>query len=116
MLTEPRLGPQIARHIVGFDLRRRPQLSPTFSLLALELPDFVPRCALPKRAARCCCSPGELPQSNSSYAQGGVAAVLAEQHRSAGDSIDLHARHHPGGRWSVDEWQHAASLPKGRID
>jgi L-aspartate oxidase len=91
MLKPPQPGPWAPRHLVGFDLRRRPHLDADVLVVgggvaglsaALAAADAGREVLLLAKAA--------ISESNTRYAQGGVAAVLGSEEREAADTLDLH--------------------------
>ncbi len=86
-------GPWAARHLVGFDLRRRPALEAD----VLVVGGGVAGLSAALRAAGAgkevlLLAKGLMVESNTAWAQGGVAAVLDRSERAAADDIDLHIR------------------------
>ena len=93
MLTTPVPGPHTPRYLLGFDLRRRPHLDADVLVVgggvaglcaALAAADAGKEVLLLAKAA--------IAESNTFYAQGGVAAVLRADEREAADSLDLHVQ------------------------
>lgn len=86
-------GPATPRYLVGFDLRRRPHLDADVLVVgggvagltaALAAADAGAEVLLLAKAA--------ITESNSTYAQGGVAAVLGNDEREGADTPALHAQ------------------------
>jgi L-aspartate oxidase len=86
-------GPWVPPHLVGFDLRRRPHLEADVLVIgggvaglsaALAAADAGSEVLLLVKI--------DLAESNTVYAQGGVAAVLADGVREARDDVELHVR------------------------
>ncbi len=86
-------GPWVPSHLVGFDLRRRPHLEADVLVVgggvaglsaALAAADAGSEVLLLVKI--------DLGESNTVYAQGGVAAVLADGEREASDDVELHVR------------------------
>lgn len=86
-------GPWAPRHLVGFDLRRRPALEADVLVIgggvaglsaALAAADQGKEVLLLAKTA--------MLESNTAWAQGGVAAVLDKPEREAADDIELHVR------------------------
>ena len=86
-------GPWVPPHLVGFDLRRRPHLEADVLVVgggvaglsaALAAADGGSEVLLLVKI--------DLGESNTVYAQGGVAAVLADGEREASDDVELHVR------------------------
>ena len=84
-------GPWAPPHLVGFDLRRRPHLEADVLVVgggvaglsaALAAADAGSEVLLLVKI--------DLGESNTIYAQGGVAAVLADGEREASDDVELH--------------------------
>ena len=93
MLTTPAPGPHTPRYLLGFDLRRRPHLDADVLVVgggvaglcaALAAADAGKEVLLLAKA--------EIAESNTFYAQGGVAAVLRADEREPADSLELHVR------------------------
>lgn len=91
MQVENRPGPTIARYLLGFDLRRRPCLEADVVVVGSGTAGFAAALAAAERGSEVLLlTKAELPESNSSYAQGGIAAVLDPDRRSPGDDLDAH--------------------------
>ena len=93
MLTTPAPGPHTPRYLLGFDLRRRPHLDADVLVVgggvaglcaALAAADAGKEVLLLAKAA--------IAESNTFYAQGGVAAVLRADEREPADSLELHVQ------------------------
>jgi L-aspartate oxidase len=84
-------GPWAPRHLVGYDLRRRPHLEADVLVIgggvagmcaALEAADTGREVLLLQKAAS--------DESNTAWAQGGIAAVLEPHEAQPDDTVDLH--------------------------
>ena len=93
MLTTPAPGPHTPRYLLGFDLRRRPHLDADVLVVgggvaglcaALAAADAGKEVLLLAKEA--------IAESNTFYAQGGVAAVLRADEREPADSLELHVQ------------------------
>lgn len=86
-------GPSCPRHIVGFDPRRRPGLETEVLVIGGGVAGLSAALAAAEsgREVLVLCK-GELQVSNTAWAQGGVAAVLSREERSADDGVELHVR------------------------
>ncbi len=86
-------GPACPRHLVGFDPRRRPGLETEVLIIGGGVAGLSAALAAAEagREVLVLCK-GELQLSNTAWAQGGVAAVLSEDERSADDGVELHVR------------------------
>ncbi len=84
-------GPWAPSHLVGFDLRRRPHLEADVLVVGGGVAGLC--AALAAADAGCevlVLHKGELTESNTAWAQGGVAAVLEPAEREAEDSPEKH--------------------------
>ena len=93
MLCVQHSGPWAPRHLVGFDLRRRPHLEADVLVIGAGVAGLS--AALAAAAAGCSVLvlvKAGLGDSNTHYAQGGVAAVLGDGEREVADDLDLHVR------------------------
>jgi L-aspartate oxidase len=86
-------GPSCLRHLVGFDPRRRPGLETEILVIGGGIAGLSAALAAAEagREVLVLCK-GELQLSNTAWAQGGVAAVLGKDERSADDAVALHVR------------------------
>ena len=86
-------GPWTQRYLVGFDLRRRPHLESDVLVIGGGVAGL---CAALAAADHGCevllLVKGTLIESNTHYAQGGVAAVLGDGERELRDDVDLHVQ------------------------
>ncbi len=86
-------GPRPNRYLVGFDLRRRPHLESDVLVVGGGVAGL---CAALAAADRGCevllLVKSSLSESNTHYAQGGVAAVLGDGERELRDDVELHVR------------------------
>ncbi|GDY11939.1 L-aspartate oxidase [Planctomycetota bacterium] len=87
------IGPACPRYLVGFDLRRRPHLEADVLIVgggvaglsaALSAADAGAEVLVLHKSA--------LDESNTAWAQGGVAAVLGDGEREPSDDVELHLR------------------------
>lgn len=84
-------GPRCQRYLFGFDLRRKPHLEAD----VLVVGSGGAGCAAALAAARAGCEvlllcKAPLMETNTRYAQGGIAAVLDDHEREHGDTIQAH--------------------------
>ncbi|MFW5752804.1 MAG: L-aspartate oxidase [Planctomycetota bacterium] len=91
MRTRPIVSPPSVRYLIGFDTRRLPQIHPDVIVLGAGIAGAI--AAL--RAADAGCTvlllaKDELGESNTAYAQGGIAGLVAEDERDAGDDLERH--------------------------
>jgi L-aspartate oxidase len=93
MRSELADGPACPRFLVGFDPRRRPQLESEVLVIGAGIAGLAAALVAADAGrevlllAKC-----RLPDSNTAWAQGGIAAVLGVGERCADDAVDLHAR------------------------
>jgi L-aspartate oxidase len=93
MHTDIIVGPRIAPHVVGFDLRRRPHLEADVLIVGGGVAGLSAALAAADAGAEVLLLvKNDLRMSNTSYAQGGVAAVLNHSEREASDDVELHVR------------------------
>ncbi|TVR47052.1 MAG: L-aspartate oxidase [Planctomycetota bacterium] len=79
------------RYLIGFDLRRKPHLEADVLVLGSGIAGLSAALAAAESGCEVLLlTKGELPESNTRYAQGGVAAVLEAHERDLGDSIQAH--------------------------
>lgn len=84
-------GPWAPRHLVGFDLRRRPHLESDVLVIGGGIAGFSAALAAAEAGAEVLVLVKAGSQdSNTAWAQGGVAAVLHEHERAADDTVDKH--------------------------
>ena len=86
-------GPVCPRHLVGFDLRRRPHLEADVLVIGAGVAGYSAAIAAADAGAEVlllCKAPGS--ESNTAWAQGGVAAVLRPAEAEADDTVALHTR------------------------
>lgn len=91
MRTRDLVGPSCRSHLIGFRLRRLPRVECDVAIVGTG----VAGCAAALAAADdgadvVLLSKDEPGESNTAYAQGGVAAVLDRERASEGDSIERH--------------------------
>jgi L-aspartate oxidase len=86
-------GPTCQRHLVGFDPRRRPGLETEVLVIGGGIAGLSAALAAAEagREVLVLCK-GSLDLSNTAWAQGGVAAVLGADERSADDDVALHVQ------------------------
>ena len=86
-------GPWAPRHLVGFDLRRRPHLEADVLVIGGGVAGF---CAALEAADAgrevLLLAKGSPEESNTAWAQGGIAAVLDPHEAQPNDTVDLHVR------------------------
>ena len=86
-------GPWAPRHLVGFDLRRRPHLEADVLVVGGGVAGLCAALAAADAGKEVLLLvKGDLSDSNTNWAQGGVAAVLKESEREADDTIDKHVQ------------------------
>ncbi|MDA3960159.1 MAG: L-aspartate oxidase [Planctomycetota bacterium] len=91
MHMDTRPGPSVARYLLGFDLRRRPCLEADVVVVGSGVAGFAAALAAAESGSEVLLlTKADLPESNSSYAQGGIAAVLEPARRSDDDDLDTH--------------------------
>lgn len=84
-------GVATPRYLVGFDLRRKPHLEADVLVLGSGIAGLTAALAAAEQGAEVLMlTKGPLQESNTRYAQGGVAAVLDDNERESGDSIEAH--------------------------
>ena len=89
--TEP--GPWAPRHLVGFDLRRRPHLEADVLVVGGGVAGLCAALAAADGGKEVLLLvKGDLSESNTAWAQGGVAAVLNTTERELDDSIEKHVQ------------------------
>lgn len=89
--TEP--GPWAPRHLVGFDLRRRPHLEADVLVVGGGVAGLCAALAAADAGKEVLLLvKGDLSESNTAWAQGGVAAVLNPIEREAEDSPEKHVQ------------------------
>jgi len=93
MFHPPVAGPWAPRYLVGFDLRRRPHLDADMLVVGGGVAGLAAALSAAEAGSEVLLlSKGGSQDSNTFYAQGGVAAVLGDDERAAGDDGDLHVR------------------------
>lgn len=93
MISPPIAGPAAPRHLVGFDLRRRPHLEADVLVLGNGVAGLSAALAAADAGKEVLLlAKGGANESNTFFAQGGIAAVLDEQERQADDTIELHIK------------------------
>ena len=91
MDTRVLYGPNVPRYIYPFDLRRQPHLDTDVVVVGSGSAGLSAALAAAEAGAEVVLlSKATLNESNTTYAQGGVAAVLGDELREDGDSIDAH--------------------------
>lgn len=84
-------GPPCPRHLVGFDLRRRPHLESDVLVVGSGIAGLSAALAAAQAGREVLLlTKSSLPESNSTYAQGGIAAVLDDDSRLDGDDVERH--------------------------
>ena len=84
-------GPSVPRYLMGFDLRRRPCLEADVVIVGSGVAGFAAALAAAEQGCEVLLlTKASVPESNSSYAQGGIAAVLGNNQQHPDDSLDLH--------------------------
>lgn len=87
------IGPKSQRYLLGFDLRRKPHLEADVLVIGAGVAGMVAALAAADAGSEVLLiAKGPLLESNTRYAQGGVAAVLAETEREDGDSLEKHVQ------------------------
>jgi L-aspartate oxidase len=93
LVTDLKPGPACPRWLVGFDLRRRPHLEGDVLIVGGGVAGLTAALAAADTGADVILlHKTELSESNTAWAQGGVAAVLGPDEREASDDVDLHVR------------------------
>ena len=91
MQIAPAAGPAAPRYLVGFDLRRRPHLDADVLVVGGGVAGLTAALAAAERGAEVLLlAKSGITESNSNYAQGGVAAVLSMDEREGSDTPELH--------------------------
>ena len=86
-------GPWAPRHLVGYDLRRRPHLEADVLVVGGGVAGLCAALAAAERGSEVLLLvKGDLSESNTAWAQGGVAAVLSGAEREAQDSPEKHVQ------------------------
>ena len=86
-------GPWAPRHLVGFDLRRRPHLEADVLVIGGGVAGLCAGLAAADAGRDVLLLvKGDLSESNTAWAQGGVAAVLDRSEREAEDTPDKHVQ------------------------
>ena len=86
-------GPWAPRHLVGFDLRRRPHLEADVLVIGGGVAGLCSALAAADAGREVMLLvKGDLSESNTAWAQGGVAAVLDQVEREAEDTPDKHVQ------------------------
>ena len=86
-----RTGVSSPRYLIGFDLRRKPHLEADVLVLGSGIAGLTAALAAADEGAEVLLlTKGPLQESNTRYAQGGVAAVLDEHERDVGDTVESH--------------------------
>ncbi|TVR14620.1 MAG: L-aspartate oxidase [Planctomycetota bacterium] len=93
MHLHPIDGIATTRYLLGFDLRRKPHLDADVLVIGSGIAGCVAALAAAENDREVLLlTKGELQESNTRYAQGGIAAVLDDQERDLGDSIEQHVQ------------------------
>ncbi len=93
MRTTAISGPASGRYLVGFDLRRRPHLESDVLVVGGGVAGLCAALAAAERGSEVLLLvKSSLSESNTHYAQGGVAAVLGEGERESRDEVELHVQ------------------------
>src|SRR3954469_4009522 len=86
-------GPWAPRHLVGFDLRRRPHLEADVLVIGGGVAGLSAALAAADRGKEVLLlAKATMVDSNTAWAQGGVAAVLDDKERERADDVELHVR------------------------
>lgn len=86
-------GPLVPRYIYPFDLRRQPHLETDVVVVGSGAAGLSAALAAAEAGAEVVLlTKATLAESNTTYAQGGVAAVLDQDHKEAADSIEQHVQ------------------------
>ena len=84
-------GPTVPRYIYPFDLRRQPHLDTDVVIVGSGSAGLSAALTAAEAGAEVVLlSKAVLTESNTNYAQGGVAAVLDEARREEGDTLEAH--------------------------
>ncbi len=93
MHVDVALGPDTPRYLVGFDLRRRPHLEADVLVVGGGIAGLSAALAAADQGREVLVLvKGTLTDSNTAWAQGGIAAVLHENERAPADDPELHIR------------------------
>lgn len=86
-------GPVVPRYLVGFDLRRRPHLEADVLVLGAGVAGLSAALAAADAGAEVLLlAKDRLGDSNTAWAQGGIAAVLDQDERADGDAVERHVQ------------------------
>ena len=79
------------RYLIGFDLRRKPHLEADVLVLGSGIAGLTSALAAADKGAEVLLlTKNVISESNTRYAQGGVAAVLEDNERDTGDTVEAH--------------------------
>ena len=93
MHIDTRIGPWAPRHLVGFDLRRRPHLEADVLVIGGGVAGLCAALAAADAGAEVLLLvKGPMQDSNTAWAQGGVAAVLPTGERAEDDTAEIHVQ------------------------
>ncbi|MBA3710701.1 MAG: L-aspartate oxidase [Planctomycetes bacterium] len=93
MLTDIRPGPDASRYLLGFDLRRRPHLEADVLVVGGGVAGLCAAIAAADEGKEVLVlAKGSMTDSNTAWAQGGVAVVLGNDEREPLDNVELHVR------------------------
>ena len=86
-------GPWAPRHLIGFDLRRRPHLDADVLVVGSGVAGVCAALAAADAGREVLLlTKGELRDGNTAWAQGGIAAVLEPEERERGDTVEKHVQ------------------------
>jgi L-aspartate oxidase len=93
MISPSQPGPAVPRHLVGFDLRRRPHLEADVLVLGNGVAGLSAALAAADAGKEVLLlAKGGATESNTFFAQGGIAAVLDDDERESEDTTALHIK------------------------
>lgn len=91
MLLNPQAGPLTARYLLGFDLRRRPSLDADVIVIGGGIAGACAALTAANAGSEVLLlSKAPWPESNTAYAQGGLAAVLNPERCDPSDTLSQH--------------------------
>ncbi len=93
MITDVRPGPGSSRYLLGFDLRRRPHLEADVLVVGGGVAGLCAALAAADHGKEVLVlAKATMRDSNTAWAQGGVAVVLNQAEREPEDDIEVHVR------------------------